>query len=231
MTRASRRAEASAAVGAREDGGDGGFTLVELLVAISIFAVLTAAVFSGLTSTAKTVEDVRSITNLTAEARVAIERLTRELRQSSKIYDAHLPAPGTNDYTSVTFGVDFNGVGGLEENAVDPEIVTYRYEPMTRQLTLTANDVGGSEMTRPILAANVTDFQLSFTSSLWAHDTNGDGVTTWREIDHSVGNDDGIFNSGEFDKIDSVGIMIQLLEGSRTQTYTTQVDLRNQNQN
>ena len=52
---------------------EGGFTLVELLVAISIFLLLSTAVISGLSSTVKTVNDVRSITNLTEEARLATE--------------------------------------------------------------------------------------------------------------------------------------------------------------
>jgi prepilin-type N-terminal cleavage/methylation domain-containing protein len=231
MIRVAGRVHARAATGGGAGGGDGGFSLVEMLVAISIFAVLSTAVISGLTSTVKTVNDVRAISNLTEEARVATERMARELRQSSTIIDAHLPN-GSNDYTWVKFGVDFNGDGLLEANAVDPEIVTYRYEPGTRQLTFTANDTGGSSVTRPILAANVTGFQLSFTSSLWEQDTNRNGVTDWTEIDAStIGNRNGIFDSGEFDDIDSIGITLQLLEGAHTQTYTTQVDLRNQNQN
>ncbi|MGV8847745.1 PulJ/GspJ family protein [Tessaracoccus sp.] len=222
-----RRAHAFAVSG----GGQGGFTLMELLVAISIFSVLGATVLSGLIATAKTVDDVRSITNLTEEARVSTERMSRELRQASAILDAHLPASAT-DYTSVTFGVDFNGDHILQVNAADPEIVTYRFDPGSGQLTLTANDLSGAAVTRPILAANVTSFALVFTSSLWEYDTNGNGVTDWTEIDASaLGNHNAIFDAGEFDRIDSVGLTLQLLDGSRAQTYTTQVDLRNRNQN
>ena len=239
---------------------EGGFTLVEMLVSISIFLVLSAAVFSGLSSTVKTVNDVRSITNLTEEARVATERITRELRQAgcqgkleitglepcdtlplpgrstSAIQNAHLPVSAT-DYTSLTLGVDFNGDHVLDGDAVDPEIFTYRFDPGSGQLTLTANDPSGTAVTRPILAANVTALTLTFTSSLWAYDTDapgtiGYGITDWTEIDaSSVGNGSNVFDSGEFSKIDSVGVTIQLLDGARTQTYTTQVDLRNQNQN
>jgi prepilin-type N-terminal cleavage/methylation domain-containing protein len=63
-----RPAHASAGARGREngseDGAEGGFTLVELLVAIGIFAVLSTLVLSGLTATVKTVDDARSITNL-----------------------------------------------------------------------------------------------------------------------------------------------------------------------
>ena len=207
-----------------------GFTLVELLVASSIFLVLSTLVFSMLSSTAGTVDQVRSVTNLTEEARVATERLTRELRQASSIIDAHLPA-NSADYTSVTFGVDFNGNKLLDADAVDPEIVTYKFDPATEQLTFSTNDTSGSTVTRPILAANITAFELSFTSSLWEHDTNGNGVTEWTEIDGSViGNGNGIFDAAEFKTVDSIGITIRLLEGSHAQTYMTRVDLRNQNQ-
>ena len=266
MTGLGRRASR----GADEDhcgGNDGedGFTLVELLVAISIFLVLSAAVFSMLSSTVKTVNDVRSITNLTEEARLATERITRELRQAgcqgkleitglepcdtlplpgrstSAIQNAHLPVSAT-DYTSLTLGVDFNGDHVLDGDAVDPEIFTYRFNPGSGQLTLTSNDPSGTAVTRPILAANVTALTLTFTSSLWAYDTSapstsapetsGYGITDWTEIDaSSVGNKNHIFDSGEFSKIDAVGVTIQLLDGARTQTYTTRVDLRNQNQN
>jgi len=220
----------------RVDGGDDGFTLVELLVSIGIFALLSTVVLSGLMSTAKTVNDVHSIANLTEEARVATERMTRELRQASVIRDAHLP-DSVDPSTSVTFGVDFNGDHYLDVNAVDPEIVTYRFDPGSGQLTFTANNPSGTSVSRPILAANVTSFVLDFRSSLWAYDTTGpdlhpDGVTDWTEIDASaIGNKNTKFDAGEFKYIDSVGITIKLLDGSRTQTYTTQVDLRNQNQN
>jgi prepilin-type N-terminal cleavage/methylation domain-containing protein len=224
---AARRAHAT-----RAEGGDGGFTLVEMLVAISVFAVLTVAVFSGLTKTAQTVNDVRSIANLTEEARVATERMSRELRQASKILDAHLPVNAA-DYTSITFWVDFNGNHLEDLNAADPEVVTYRFEPGSGQLTLTANDSSGTAVTRPILAARVTGFVLTFSSSLWEYDTNPrDGVTDWKEINASaIGNHNLTFDDGEFKWIDSVGLTIQLLDGPRMQTYTTQVDLRNQNQN
>lgn len=232
------RARHAAAVAA---DGEGGFTIMELLVAISIFLALTTVVFSGLTSTVKTVNDVRSITNLTEEARVATERMSRELRQASEIMGAHLPDPASctpgppascTDYTSVTFGVDFNGDHVLDVNAADPEIVTYRFDPGSGRLTFTANDLSGTAVTRPILAANVTMMKLTFTSSSWEYDTNGDGVTDWTEVDASAaGNKNNVFDAGEFSLIDSVGITIQLLDGSRAQTYTTQVDLRNRNQN
>lgn len=227
----SRPAQARAQGG---EGDDAGFSMVELLVAMGIFGLLSTLTFSMLSSTAKTVDDVRSISNLTEEARVATERLTRELRQSSLILDAHLPADPTDttSVTSIKFWVDFNGNGVRDENAADPEVVKYEFDPASGQLTFTANDPLGTAVKRPILAANVKRFDLTFTSSLWEYDTDGNGVTDWTEIDHSaIGNGNGVFDGQEFSRIDSVGISIQLLDGTRAQTYMTQVDLRNQNKN
>ena len=127
--------------------------------------------------------------------------------------------------------MDFDGDGLKDVNATDPEIVTYRFDPGTGQLTFTANAPAGTPMKRPILAGNVTKFVLKFTSSRWLYDMPPrDGITDWTEID-ALGDKDGIFDDGEFSKIDSVGVTMQLLDGVRKQTYTTQVDLRNQNQN
>jgi hypothetical protein len=53
--------------------------------------------------------------------------MARELRQSSGIIAANS--------TSVTFKVDFS-----DNKVVDPDTVTYGYDPATRQLTLTANE-------------------------------------------------------------------------------------------
>ena len=237
VIRVARRVHASRAVQAHENGsddcGEGGFTLVELLVAISIFALLTAVVFSGLTATVKTVDDVRSVTNLTEEARMTMERMTRELRQSTRV----LAANGT----SVTFGVDFNSVRGLEKNAVDPEIVRYQYAPGINgkgTLMFIANnpdvectssqELLCSPVERPILKENVKNFALTFSSNLSQYNDQY-GLTDWTAIDLAIGNHNGIFDLGEFNRIDSIEVTIQL-NGSGTQTYTTRAYLRNQNQ-
>jgi type II secretory pathway pseudopilin PulG len=227
----SRRRPGSQLAGAAPDRRDNGATLIEIIVAIAVFGLLGSALLTVVLSTNKVTESTRQMTNVNEESRLAMERLTRELRQANAVLDVHLPTDAT-DSTALTFWTDFDGNGGTDLNAADPEVLTYRWQPTTGQLTLTANDASGTAVTKPILAANVTAFTLSLRSSLWQHDLNGDGVTDWSELDASgapVGNANGNLDAPELDHLDAVAISLTVLDGPYAQTYQTQVDLRNRN--
>ena len=212
---------------------DAGISLVEVLVAMGLFSLLATLLLSFALSTSRFADNVSRLSNVNEESRLAMERLTRELRQASAVLAVHLPASST-DTTAFTFWTDFNGNGAQDLNAADPEVLTYRWNPVNSRLTLTANDASGTAITRPVLAANVSGFSLDLRSSLWAYDTNGDGDTSWQELDAAsppVGNNNGTPDGTELDKIDIVAISMTVSDGSRAQAYRTQVDLRNRNQN
>lgn len=215
---------------------DAGFTLAELMVAISIFLTLLVLVVSGTITVSRALKDTRQFTAINEQARVATERLTRELRQASEIIAVTIPTT-TDGAAALTFGVDFNGNRNLDAVAADPEVLTYRYDPTDDQLTLTANDAAGDAVTQPILSDDVTGFSLDYRSSLWQYDGNKDGVkdgvTTWREIDATpgVGNNNGLLDDAdELAKIDLVVVSLTVLKGTHRQTYQTEVGLRNQAQ-
>ncbi len=216
---------------AEEMSLDEGFTLVELMVAMGLFLLLGSLIMTSVLSMSRATTDVRQFTNINEQARIATERITRELRQAMEIRGAVVPsAPGGN--TSVTIGVDFNNSGTVEDIAADPEVLTYRYDATAQKLTLTANDETGTAVTRPVLSEQVSAFSVQFRSSLWQYDANGDGITDWTELDASaIGNRNGILDTPELDKIDLIAVTLSVLEGSHRQTYETQVGLRNQAQN
>jgi prepilin-type N-terminal cleavage/methylation domain-containing protein len=225
----------STLAGARED--EGGFTLVELLVAMSLFLVLGSLIMASVLSMSRATSDVRQFTNINEQARIATERITRELRQAKEIRGAEIPTTAGGD-TSVTIGVDFNNTGTVETVTADPEVLTYRYDSSLKKLTLTANDETGHAVTRPILSQQVSAFTLQFRSSRWQYDGNNptgvkDGVTDWTEIDRTpgIGNGNGVLDPAELAYVDLVSITLSVLEGSHKQTYETQVGLRNQAQN
>jgi type II secretory pathway pseudopilin PulG len=209
-------------------GPDGGFTLIELLVAMGLFIVLMSIIMLMVTSASRATQDTRQFTNINEQARIATERLSRELRQASQIRSVSLPPSAGGDLT-VTFGVDFNGNGVIEDVVADPEVLTYRYQASTKRLTLTANDETGVAITRPILSEQVSAFDIQFRSSLWQYDANADGVTDWTELDAAagVGNNNHVLDTPELAKIDLVSITLSVLEGPHQQTYQTQVSLRN----
>lgn len=212
---------------ARSDG----FTLIEMVVSIALFLLLSSVMLTMTLAVNRAVKDGRQFTNMNEQARVATERLSREMRQASEIRSAVLPVTAGGD-TAVTFGVDFNANNIVEESVQDPEVITYRYDAANERLTLTANDEDGVAQTRPILSEEVTAFEFDFRSSMWQHDANGDGITAWQELDASpVGNRNGTLDGPELRHIDLVAFTLTVMDGQHAQTYQSLVGLRNQTQN
>lgn len=212
---------------------DEGVTLVEVIVAIGLFGLLSTLLLGLALSTSRVTDDTRRMAAVSEESRLAMERMTRELRQANAILGVHLPTSAT-DPASFTFWTDFNGNGAQDLTASDPEVLTYRWNPTTSRLTLTANDASGTATTRPVLAVSVTDFRIELRSSLWQYDADGDGTTTWVELDASgppLGDHDGIPDANELEAIDLIAVSMTVLDASHQQTYRTAIDLRNRSQN
>lgn len=215
---------------------DRGMSLVEVLVAMGLFAAMTAVILGFALSTARVTQEVQDSGDVTGESRLAMERMSRELRQAREV-DAVQFHSATTTTTAITFWTDFNGDGLRSLDAADPEVLTYRWEPGTERLTLTADDAAGAATTRPILSGGVRSFLLQLRSSLWQHDgADGsvrDGITTWQELDAAgapVGNRNGVPDGPELARIDLVAVELTVSDGSASQTFTLQSDLRNQSQ-
>jgi prepilin-type N-terminal cleavage/methylation domain-containing protein len=217
---------------ARRRSADEGFTLVELLVAMGLFAVLGTLLLGLALSSSEVTEQTRARTGVNEESRIAMERMARELRQASAIDSVTLPGTeGAAELTSISFWTDFNGDGARTLDAADPEVLTYRWNPDTKRLTLFASDLGPTEA-RPVLSANVTSFRIGLQSSRWEYDANSDGVTTWRELDQAgtpVGNANGVADMPELAYVDLVAVTMTVQDGTGSQTYSTRIDLRNRN--
>ena len=209
---------------------DQGMTLVEVLVAMGLFGILGSILLGLALSTSDVTDETRAVAEVNEESRLSMERMARELRQANQILDVRLPPTSTT--TALTFWTDFDGDGVQEVNAADPEVLTYRWNPSTSRLTLTANDASGTATTRPVLAANVTGFDLGLRSSKWEYDANADGLTTWQELDAAgglVGNNNGVPDGNELGNLDLVNITMTVSEAGHVERYATQVDLRNRN--
>lgn len=236
---------------ARDDHSsrEAGFGLVELLVVISLFSAFSLSVLTLVLSSNRGAETSRMYNDLNGEARVVLNRMSRELREASRITSVTNPVgPGYSSEadTSVTFEVDFNGNGTIEPTAVDPEVLTYTYRRAERQLLLSAG--GGSF---PVLAANVEVFKLSFAArtsdarlqydGLSPVTTSGscaatpatgskDGVIHWTEIDAAAGLGNcnaALDTTAERQLIASVAVELTVLQEPREQEYRTTIDLRN----
>lgn len=239
----------------RQGKSDSGFTLVELLVAMSLMIVLITVTMTVVKVTSSAVVTSQQQQNLNEEARQAINRMARDTRQAQQIVTAVNPdGVGFNPakLVAVRFTSDYDGdgcisgtggTGCLTYNASNPEDVTYCFQPSTKQLYVIDNFAAGVVPVtaastscsggQPLLAGNVASFQVSYRSDVYRDDLNPtDGVTTWSELDEA-GAPDGNLNGAlddELANIDSIILDLTMRLGGRQQMYRTQVGLRNQSQ-
>lgn len=229
---------------ARLHAGDAarGAGLVELLVGSALFVVMSGLVLGTTVTTGKAARAHREVNDLNEEARVLLNRMSRELREAKEIRSVVNPVGAgyvaTAD-SSITFWVDLDGDGLDELDAAgnqvagqEPEVITYKYDydPNGGRVLL---QVPGQ--TEPVLAGQVTDWRITYTSSNYLYDGSLDGVkdgtVTWEELDgypngSSVGDGDRVLDA-ELDSVDAVNIDFTVFKQPRSQQYRTQVALRN----
>lgn len=208
-----------------------GFSLIELLVVMVLFAILSGLLILVVLSSASNLKTVRETSDLNEESRLVMNRVSREIREAQSIILATNPVGSSfnpNGDVSITFQVDFDGDNVIEPNAADAEELTYLYDRDNRRLLLQT-----PATTLPILAANVETFKLSYESSLFECDTNTDGTVTWEEMDAAPspckangGASDGALNA-ELTSVDAIIVELTVLTGPRRQDYRTRVFLRN----
>lgn len=217
-----------------------GYTLVEVLVTMGIFGLLSTILLSLAISISQVTEDTRKLSNVNEESRLAMERLTRELRQANEVLHLGVPADA-NDEATLTFWTNFDGDSAIKDYYnpadpdADPEVLTYRWSPATKRLTLTAersNNYPDETLPRSVLAASVSDFSIDLYSSKWEYDDDSDGSTHWTEIDSpNLPGGDGQPDEFQLNLVDLVKVTVTVVDGGHRQAYSTEVDLRNRNQN
>jgi len=232
---------------------EGGFTLIEMVVAMSILMVVVAVSMSAVVMSTDAVATARQVQDINEEARQALNRVSRDLRQADQLVTAvNADGPGFSGsgIVAVRFQADFDGdecvdgvgsAGCLPYNPANPEDLTYCFDPATSQLyvidnygitpiTTTSTTCTGGQ---PLLAGNVSSFQIQYRSNEYRFDSNpADGVTTWREIDAAGlpnGDKNGLLDI-ELPDMDSLVITMSVSAGGHDQSYRTQVDLRNRSQ-
>lgn len=203
-----------------ESATDAGFTMIEMLVAMALFAALGTVLIGFAMGSSRVADDVRESGNVVGEARLAVERMSREFRQASELSGAQVAG---GKVVSLTVGVDFDGDGTVEDDPADPERLTYTWDASTRELTLSG---GGS--TVQVLAGGVVAADIRLRSSAWIQDLDGDGTTTWQELDQSsIGNNNGAPDAAELPLIDLVSVELLVRDGDTERRFTVQADMRN----
>ncbi len=130
-----------------------GFTLIEILIAMAIGAVMMAAIVDTFVTQRKTYDLQEQIAEMTQNARIGMDMLSREIRMAGynpagAAFDA-IPY----DTTELEIRADLNGDGDPDDT---DETIVYLYNSETRQIIREAN---GDQQP---LAENITAFTFNY---------------------------------------------------------------------
>lgn len=209
------------------DRREAGYTLVELLVATVIISIAVVAFYQVLFSGLRGSRTARSISAISQEARLGLNRMVRDTREAMLIEQA--------TDKSFKIKIDFDGNGSFDNpnSAGDYEVETFTFDPARQVITLEVP--GGTPQT---LVTGVTQVPgkdvFSYSSNRLSYDWNDDGVTTAAELDAAatygltdVGNGDGVLNEPEVGWISSVGFALRLTDGNSSTVFYSEAQLRN----
>lgn len=213
-------------------GSDGGYTIIEMLVAMFVFALISTAFYQLMFSATRGSETARDEVRVSEEARLGLNRLIRETRESDGI---EIP-------TATSFRVknDFDADGLIEPT---PSDAAGSYESLTFSATTNAAGNGrlviGAGGASEVLMSGLDCIRnaggvcypiFTYSSSRLEYDTNSDGVTSASELDQapSVGNRNGILDGSEVALVDMVSISMIINQGGSQERFYAQAQLRNQ---
>ncbi|MDQ4123996.1 MAG: prepilin-type N-terminal cleavage/methylation domain-containing protein [Actinomycetota bacterium] len=214
----------------RPSPGEQGFTLIEILVAMTLFAAVSAGLFGVLFSATRSSETTRRIAGVSEQARLGLNRMVRDTREGSAIdsvsadlntFEVHVDFDGNNVITPLP---GTNSLGDLEE-------LTYKYDPASKTLRLNGEIlVKGVECARDSAGSCLPAF--SFGSNRLEFDTDKNGITSWQELDaapatYGVGNGDGQLN-WELPLISNVSFAVRVQDGTAKRDFFAEAQLRNQ---
>lgn len=219
---------------------EAGYSLLELLVALSIFSALAAGFYTTMSSAARSSDATRNNVTISAEARLGFNRMVRDVREAGWITLGSADVAATQ--TSFTVKVDFNG-DGVYTNPAGPtpdplasyEDVTYAYDAVAKRITLTAGSTTETLMDRVEPIPGQTMF--NFTSNRLEYDWDEDGVTTLVELTNAActphnttaldSSCNQTLSQGELANITSVAFAVRITGSGKPTDYYTEAQLRN----
>jgi prepilin-type N-terminal cleavage/methylation domain-containing protein len=211
---------------------EGGFTLVELLVVIMIFGVISTSLYLAVSSGVRGGKTARNVVQVSEEARLGLNRMIRDTREAKNLVAA--------DAGSYEIGIDFNLDGDTEDEG---EQETFTFDAATDRILLTANVTDGvNPTTTEPLVVGVSEVggtdMFSYSSNRLEYDYDPeDGVASCAEIDDppfgvTGGNGDNTCGVEELPFVTNVSYALQVSSGDarsgvRTTEFFAEAQLRN----
>lgn len=220
---------------AAETRREQGFTLIEVLVAITILAVVGVTFVSLMVSTTRSAQDAEDVVRVSEEARLGFTRMVRDTREARRVVAVDTPAT----YYKVEIDFDANGTiapEGTKNPQGDYEVLTFSFtdndgdgigtirlngEPLIRRVTC-------------VKSSNTCLAKFDFNSNRLEYDWDSNGIVAWEELDkaplHSVigvGNNNGRLDGNELRLISDVVLRFRVTSNDMASDFFAEAQLRN----
>ena len=211
------------------DHDETGFTLVEILIAVLLFGIISVGFYQVMISSVRGSETSETVAEISQQARTGYNRMIRDAREAD-VLDAASP-------TSFTIWVDYDGDGTRDYTSY--EYIRYTFNETAGTITLAALDASSTTTSSATLVSGVEKVDptidvFSFSSNRLEYDYNpADGVTTWEEIDTpptgvvGVGDRDGTLDAAELTFLSDIKIRFTVQVDDRETEFYGQAQLRN----
>lgn len=210
-----------------------GFTLIEMMVGVLVFAVATTAFYQLLFSSTRGSERAQAVVRTSEEARLALNRMVRDTREASRVLNPSA--------TSYTVEIDFNGNGTIDSVPADPtgsyERIMFTFNAANREISVSAGTqtetlMQGVDCVRK--PDNTCHDVFSFGSSRleWDKPPLDGRVSTsplGGELDDApgVGNENNVLDATEVDFIDVVSFALRVIQQGSDANFYADAQLRN----
>jgi prepilin-type N-terminal cleavage/methylation domain-containing protein len=217
---------------------ESGFTLVELMVAIMLFSILSIGFYQVMISSVGGSENTQEIAQISQEARLGLNRMIRDTREVTEIITA---TP-----TSYRIWVDFDADDVVDADAY--EHLEYSFVTADNTIMMTPLEAPTSNLPDPgpvftgaegvlageeaeVLVAGVAPAPgrdvFSYASNFLQYDTNGDGEASSAELDTAIAPGDAAgLNDDELAYISEVNYALTVSVDGRNTDFYGQASIR-----
>ena len=217
-----------------------GFTLVELLVGLGLFAIVSTAFYQLLFATQAASETSRNVVRTSEEARLGFNRMVRDTREASEVQTTFRdPVSEVESYTIwIDFDNDSTPAPAPTVLTGSHEVVTYSWNPIAKTISITSGAstevlMRGVDCVVRGADGKCTQPVFTFSSSRLEYDINSNGVTSAQELDVAPGLGNGDYatnpfpNQGEEDLVDVVAFSFKITNGASSENLYAEGQLRN----
>lgn len=196
---------------------EAGFTLVELLVAISILASVSGGLYAVMLSGSRSSDRTQSVAQVSQEARLGFNRLVRDTREAL-ILEAPVP-------TSFKVKVDFDGDGSYDNPNVfgDYEDLMFTYNPSAKTITLGAGAGGEEILMGGVEKIDAATDIFSYASNRLEYDIDANGITTYAELQATP----TLTPTERVNYLSSVVFNLKVRRGGTSTNFYAEAQLRN----